>query len=159
MKLSPIRKKSTLQLAMIHGRFYCLWQKRLFAPWTRSPRFAEVLQADLGQPNIAGTITVDAEPNALGAPWRLQGPGGLDFIGSGDRAQIVSITGEYTLTWLDVDRWTLPQVVSESQTMVQDGAITFSGTYSDGPFGLHDVGSHRRKGDGRANSQRDCGCH
>jgi len=100
----------------------------------------EVLQADLAMANIAGTIVVDAEPDGLGAPWRLQGPGGLDFVGNGDRNQIVSLPGSYQLTWLDVDLWTKPLIANLSDYLEQDGTISFSGTYTHGPFDVLSTG-------------------
>lgn len=94
----------------------------------------EILQATMATADYAGTLMVDAEPNGVNAPWRLQGPEGLDFTGSGDRTLNMFFTGDYTLTFLDVPAWTLPGNNPQVQTLVDDGFVTFTGVYTDGPF-------------------------
>jgi len=43
-------------------------------------------------------------------------------------------TGDYTLTWLDVEYWETPTPVSTIQTLVEDGEIDFAGYYTGGLF-------------------------
>ena len=93
-------------------------------------------QAALAGADYAGTIVVDAEPDGVNAPWRLQGPENLDITGSGDRSLNVFFTGVYTLTFEDVNGWSLPEPAASTLTLVEDGTISFSGTYTDGPFAL-----------------------
>jgi len=100
----------------------------------------EILQATMASADYSGTLVVDAEPNGVDAPWRLQGPEGLDFTGSGDRSINLFYTGNYTLTFLEVPGWTLPSNNPQSETLVEDGLITFAGVYSDGPFALVSAG-------------------
>ena len=93
-----------------------------------------VLQANLATADYAATVTIDCEPDGVQAPWRLQGPNGLDTLGAGDKVLNVFEAGDYTLTWLDVPMWTPPSGGPEMQTVLEDGAITFLGQYTDGPF-------------------------
>lgn len=95
-----------------------------------------VHQAALAGADYAGSILVDAEPNGVNAPWRLQGPENLNFTGVGDRSINVFFTGDYTLTFLDVEGWDLPAVPSVTQTLAEGDVLSYTGTYTNGPFAL-----------------------
>lgn len=94
----------------------------------------EILQATLAVADYAATVVVDCEPDGVLAPWRLQGPEGLDTLGEGDKTIPLFFPGEYTITWLDVPLWTNPDGTGTVQTVLEDGTITFQGVYTDGPF-------------------------
>lgn len=94
----------------------------------------EILQGTLAVADYAATVVVDCDPDGVLAPWRLQGPEGLDMVGEGDKTLNVFFAGEYTLTWLDVPFWTTPDNTGNTQTVLEDGTITFVGQYSNGPF-------------------------
>ncbi len=100
----------------------------------------EILQTTLATADYAGTLVVDAEPDGVNAPWNLQGPEGLNITGAGDRSLNMFFTGNYTLTFLDVPVWTSPANNPQTLTLVEDGLITFSGTYTDGPFVVYNDG-------------------
>ncbi|PID78861.1 hypothetical protein CSB20_13000 [bacterium DOLZORAL124_64_63] len=93
-------------------------------------------QATLASADYAGTIVVDAEPDGLNAPWRLQGPDNLNIDGNGDRSINVFYTGDYTLTFEDINGWALPEPATSTLTLNDGDTINFSGTYTDGPFAL-----------------------
>jgi enediyne biosynthesis protein E4 len=109
----------------------------------------EILQATLATADYAGTVIVDAEPNGVNAPWRLQGPEGLDFTGAGDRSVNMFFTGDYTLTFLDVPAWTTPANNPQTQTLAEDAVITFTGQYTDGPFSVLNAGPIADTGSGQ----------
>ena len=109
----------------------------------------EILQATIATADYAGTLVVDAEPNGVNAPWRLQGPEGLDFHGNGDRSINLFFTGDYTLTFLDVPAWTTPADNPQAQTLVEDGVITFTGVYTNGPFTVVNDGPIADAGSGQ----------
>jgi hypothetical protein len=94
----------------------------------------EILQATVAVADYAAVVAIDCEPDGVLAPWRLQGPEGLDTLGEGDKVLNVFYAGEYTLTWLDVPLWTTPASSGTSQTVLEDGTITFVGQYTNGPF-------------------------
>ena len=75
----------------------------------------EILQATLAVADYAATVVVDCEPDGVLAPWRLQGPEGLDTTGFGDKTLNVFFAGDYTITWQEVPLWTPPAGGSESQ--------------------------------------------
>ncbi|MCP4800005.1 MAG: SUMF1/EgtB/PvdO family nonheme iron enzyme, partial [bacterium] len=82
----------------------------------------------------AGTayIQIDAEPDELNAPWIVTAPNGEEIPGNGDQTLTVSLMGEYTISWLDVEEWNTPS--SESQILIYGESITFLGEYTQGIF-------------------------
>jgi hypothetical protein len=94
----------------------------------------EVHQAAVASAEYAATVAIDCDPDGVEAPWRLQGPQGLDTTGAGDKSLNVFFAGEYTLTWLDVPLWTSPSESPSVQTVLEGETITFVGQYTDGPF-------------------------
>lgn len=109
----------------------------------------EILQATQATPDYAGSLTVDANPDGVNAPWRLQGPEGLDFTGSGDRTINLFFTGDYTLTFLEVPVWSLPADNPQTQTLTDGSHITFTGLYTDGPFTVLNTGPIADGGSGQ----------
>ena len=76
-----------------------------------------------------GTIVIDQSPDNLsGAGWSLSGP--RNETGSGDVTLIDRPTGVYTMTWIDVSGYVTPS--SSTQVLNADGAISFSGSYTEG---------------------------
>ncbi len=94
----------------------------------------DVLQAAYSVADYAGIITVDTDPNGLAAPWNITGPAGFDMTSAGDASLYVFDTGDYTLTWLEVEYWETPTPAYSTQTLVEDGEIDFAGYYTGGLF-------------------------
>jgi len=87
----------------------------------------------------AGTayIQIDAEPNELNAPWTLTAPNAEEITGNGDDLITVSLMGEYTISWGDVEEWNTPS--SESQVLIDGENITFTGEYNQGIDGMVNI--------------------
>ena len=79
----------------------------------------------------SGTVFIDAEPDALNAPWSLTGPCSYSENGTGDQTLDDLNPGDYTITWEDVTGWITPS--GEMQTLTAGGSVTFSGTYAEEP--------------------------
>jgi formylglycine-generating enzyme required for sulfatase activity len=79
-----------------------------------------------------GTITIDAEPNSISAPWQITGPGGFDLSGAKDASFSDRVAGSYTLTWGALAGWTTPSPAVVTQTLALGGTVTFAGLYSHG---------------------------
>ena len=94
----------------------------------------EILQATLASPDYVGDVVIDCEPDGVQAGWTLEDSEGNTYTGQGDWNFKAFLVGNYTLTWQDVPRWTSPANNGQVQTLVEDGALTFSGVFSDGPF-------------------------
>jgi hypothetical protein len=86
---------------------------------------------------LVGSLTIDAEPDDLDAPWQVSGPAGFARAGNGDDVLGDLAAGDYTLTWGAVTGWTSPEPTTES--LPAGGALTFTGTYV--PQGLPFPGS------------------
>ncbi|MBU2502190.1 S8 family serine peptidase, partial [bacterium] len=80
--------------------------------------------------SMTGTVAVDAEPNALNAPWTITGPVGT-VNGTGDASQSGLPIGDYTIAWGEVAGWIAP--AGETLTLVADATITFQGVYTQIP--------------------------
>lgn len=76
-----------------------------------------------------GTVTVDAEPNNIDAPWTLTGPDGYSHAGTGDEALSDLAIGDYTLIWGALSSWLTPTPAAVTQTLAANGSLTFTGTY------------------------------
>ncbi len=78
-----------------------------------------------------GDIVVDTNPDAIDAPWHLEGPGGWTYDGNGD-VQLSTIPwGDYTITWGAVSGWDLPDPATETLTLGGSAwQITFTGNYT-----------------------------
>jgi enediyne biosynthesis protein E4 len=94
----------------------------------------EILQATLAGADYAGSMVVEINPGGVDAPWRLLGPQGLDLTRSGEINLPLYLTGQYTLTFLDVPVWTMPANNPQTLTLVDGGQITFTGDFTGGPF-------------------------
>jgi formylglycine-generating enzyme required for sulfatase activity len=80
-----------------------------------------------------GTVVVDTEPDALDAPWELEGPGTYAHSGSGDATLSDLEPGDYLLTWSSVAGYVMPD--PGSGTLTAGETLTFAGTYlEDGGF-------------------------
>ncbi|NCQ34006.1 S8 family serine peptidase [bacterium] len=77
-------------------------------------------------PVPVGTIVINAEPNAINAPWTLDGPGGQQ-TGNGDVTLLGQLTGSYTITWGAVAGYDTP--AGETLNLNSSQVITFAGTY------------------------------
>ena len=75
------------------------------------------------------TITIDAEPDRIAAPWQLYGPEGLDEEGAGDLVISDLPPGNDHVNWLQTASWRRPDPDTETLTLVAGSALTFSGTY------------------------------
>ncbi|MCP4800375.1 MAG: formylglycine-generating enzyme family protein, partial [bacterium] len=54
-------------------------------------------------PSGTAYIQIDTEPDELNAPWTVTAPNGEEISGSADDLITVSLMGEYTITWLDIE--------------------------------------------------------
>jgi len=93
----------------------------------------EIYQAGQASAYYAGTVVIDCIPDGLGAVWSLSGPG-LTRTGEGDESLAVFAEGSYTISWADYPYWDTP-TGPQTQTLVRDDTITFTGSYTGGPFG------------------------
>ena len=81
-------------------------------------------------PATQGTININQTPeNLVGAAWMLTGP--QNKTGSGFVTLPDMAVGEYELTWDSVEGYLRP--ISDPQTLVTDGVMTFNGAYSNDP--------------------------
>jgi endonuclease/exonuclease/phosphatase family metal-dependent hydrolase len=80
------------------------------------------------------TIVINPEPNSINAPWDLSGPNNFSLSGNGDQTIANMDVGEYTLVWGVVSGWMIPNQVQSTQTLLNNGTISFSGSYV-GPTG------------------------
>lgn len=77
-------------------------------------------------PVPVGTVVINPEPNAISAPWTLDGPGGQQ-TGNGDVTLFDQLTGSYTITWEAVAGYDTP--AGETLNLNSGQVITFAGTY------------------------------
>ncbi|MFO7608390.1 MAG: FG-GAP-like repeat-containing protein, partial [Candidatus Krumholzibacteriia bacterium] len=77
---------------------------------------------------------VTVTPAGLPAPWRLEGPGGYLLEGTGERELLLWETGFYSLTWLELRGWTLPDPAVVGDTLLAGEPLVFSGAYTAPPF-------------------------
>jgi formylglycine-generating enzyme required for sulfatase activity len=75
-------------------------------------------------------LWVVANPDAINAPWHLDGPGGYTYDGNGTVQMSGRIWGEYTITWGAVSGWNLPDPASEIMTLDGTPNQTFTGNYT-----------------------------
>jgi len=113
----------------------------------------EILQAVQSVPDYAAAIVMDCEPDGVEAEWTISGPG-FDFSSSGDRLLNVFQAGTFTVTWEDIPYWTDP-TGPQVATVAEDGTLTFTGQYTDGPFAASTAGPLGDTGAGRAVSMVD----
>ena len=78
-------------------------------------------------PGDHGSISIDANPNGLNAPWTLAGPNSYSHANNGDKLLEDLEPDSYTIHWGEVPGWTIP--ADETQSLPSDGSVTFSGTY------------------------------
>ncbi|MBK7702151.1 MAG: hypothetical protein IPI34_04270 [bacterium] len=78
-----------------------------------------------------GDITIDAQPDGIGAPWQITGPAGFARSGADDDTLDLLPAGEYTLTWGAVPGFVGPAPASATLVLAAAGTVTFSGTYTD----------------------------
>jgi len=109
----------------------------------------EMVQAGLAAPDYKADVAVVCEPGGMGAGWTMSGPAGFAMSGAGNHTVSMFFAGEYTLTWDTAPYWTSPTPNPESLTVAEDGSITFTGTYSDGPFSQPLAGDEGDAGPGR----------
>jgi formylglycine-generating enzyme required for sulfatase activity len=81
-----------------------------------------------------GTILIDTTPDEMNAPWTLQRPGGSTVTGNGDRTFTNQDSGEYKVTWGELDGLLTPFPRITVGTLVAGEEFIFQGTYwNDGP--------------------------
>lgn len=77
-----------------------------------------------------GTIVIDANPDSIGGPWRLDGPSGDVSAGAGDTILGGMVTGRYRLTWGGVADWSLPVPASSTDSLAGRDSLSFQGIYT-----------------------------
>jgi hypothetical protein len=82
-----------------------------------------------GTAPATGTVNIDAEPDALDAPWVLTGPDKAELSGSGDQTLTELEVGQYSLAWGDVADWTSPLNNPVAFSLSEDQEVTFIGRY------------------------------
>ena len=55
-----------------------------------------------------GVVIIDASPDSISGPWRLDGPSGSVSAGAGDTVMAGMAPGRYRLTWGAVADWSPP---------------------------------------------------
>lgn len=81
-------------------------------------------------PPATGTITVSPEPSDINAPWQLTGVGAFNQSGTGSTVLTDMSIGDYTIAWGTVNGWIAPIPATQSQFLIPNGNLTFSGTYT-----------------------------
>lgn len=72
-----------------------------------------------------GTIRVDASPDSLAAGWRIVASTGLVYTGFGDSTLVDLPPGTYTLTWADVEGFSVPAPNPVSGTLAGGTTVSF----------------------------------
>ena len=114
----------------------------------------EIIQATQASADYAAQVVIDVDPDGVEASWNLTGPD-LNLNLKGDKAINLWSPGTYTITWEDIPYWISPPVNPETLTVEEDGLITFTGTYSGGPFDSAVTGDLGDAGSGQAVSLVD----
>ena len=76
-----------------------------------------------------GSISVNPDPNAIGASWTLTGPDGYSLLGTGDQTIEGLDAGTYQICWGIVEGYVAPSPACESQSLSPSGAIAFNVVY------------------------------
>jgi len=75
----------------------------------------------------AGTITIEAYPAGLPAPWTLTGPDGFTATGVGDAELRRLAAGRYAIAWTAVGAWSAP--AGDVRILHENGVASFHGVY------------------------------
>ncbi len=86
---------------------------------------------------VYGTIMIDADPDALNAPWSLVGPDTTLISGNGDVVFPFIGPGNYTLNWDDISGYVTPD--TQTIALAADDTVTFYGEYIIPPGTVHVV--------------------
>jgi len=96
----------------------------------------------------SGTIIVDVEPAEVGAAMWVLESADISLTGSGDSTIVGMQSGEYSITWSDVDDWITP--LPDTLELVPGGTVIFQGLYEAIPsietFSLTFGGSDTERG-------------
>ena len=84
---------------------------------------------DATGPSDSGTIVINASPESVDAPWILAGPASSIATGNGSRVLTDQTVGDYTVTWIDVPRWSTP--LNETRSLAAGATLTFNGVYTE----------------------------
>lgn len=76
------------------------------------------------------TVTIDADPDIIGAPWHITGPNGFDRSGTSDTVFGEMLPGIYSITWGEVDLWVLPDPAAVELELTEDAVLEFPALYS-----------------------------
>ena len=83
----------------------------------------------------AGTLTIDPEPGELDAGWELQTPDGLLIVGTGGQSYEHMPIGTYTLTWLPLEGYLMPDPQTVAVLVEEDSTAMAVGEYTLAPVG------------------------
>lgn len=110
------------------------------APSSTSGTLAESATLELAanytaDPDPVGTVNIDITPNQINADWTLQRSGGSPQQGSGDETLTDLPTGQYTLTFEDVEDYLTPLPNPRQFTLDPDETQNIAVTYEEDPGG------------------------
>ena len=114
----------------------------------------EILQATQASADYAAQVVIDVDPDGVEASWNLTGPD-LNLNLQGDKTINLWSPGTYTITWEEIPYWTSPANNPETLTVAEDGIITFTGDYTNGPFTSSTAGDLGNTGVGQGVSLVD----
>jgi sulfatase modifying factor 1 len=81
---------------------------------------------------VAGSITINPEPDSANATWQIAGPNNFTRSGTGNATITDMAAGNYTVTWAVVAGWTAPNPATVTLALAEGGTLTFTGTYTQG---------------------------
>jgi hypothetical protein len=76
-----------------------------------------------------GTVRIVVTPTGLAVPWHLVGPGDVDVQDTGNGELSATPVGTYVLTWGTLANWTNQSTLVQSQQLVKDGTLVFTGDH------------------------------
>jgi len=85
-------------------------------------------------PPLPGRVVIAIVPDTLAAGWRLTGPGGGFWSGTGGATIRDLAAGEYTVAWRDVDGWQTPDLPTATGTLADGSTLVLIGEYGPAPL-------------------------
>ena len=89
---------------------------------------------EIGDPYFGARIVVDAAPDSVSTPWRLEAPGGVVYTGVSDTTLSFLTPGDYVHIWQPGVGWAPAWPETVAVSLPPDGLVTVSGTYGREPY-------------------------